>query len=227
MRRIIVAVFVSALAFAGPALAANAAKPPKPPKQAASAVTISASPTTVVFGSTTSITGQATGNKAAGATVELQDQKSAGQFATVMSATADATGHYMFKVTPTQNTVYRVVAHTAPQATSQGTAVKVLVKVTFGVSTTTPKAGSKVRFFGFVLPAYNGKLALIQRQTASGWKTVARTGLVAATPLGGVARSKYSKRLLVRASGTYRVYFNPSDGLRQPNASSTKRLRVH
>jgi hypothetical protein len=221
MRRMIVAVFVSALALAGPALAA------KPPKPASSAVTISASPRTVLFGSTTAITGQATGNKSAGATVELQEQKSAGQFATVMSATADSTGHYTFKVAPTQNTAYRVLAHTAPQATSPVTTVKVLVKVTLGVSTTTPKAGSKVRFFGFVLPAYNGKFVQIQRRTVSGWKTVARKALVAATPVAGVARSKYSLRLLIRASGTYRAYFNPSDGLRQPNASSLKHLRVH
>lgn len=221
MRRLMIAVCVSALTLVGSALAA------KPPKSGSSAVTIAASPGTVVFGSTTSITGQATGNKAAGATVELQDQTGPNQFATVTSATADSTGHYAFKVGPTQNTVYRVLAHTAPAATSPLVAVKVRVKVSFGVSTATPKAGARVRFFGFVLPAYNGKLVQIQRRSATGWKTVARAGLTAATPLAGVARSKYSIRLVVRATGTYRVYFNPSDGLRQPNASASRRLSVH
>jgi hypothetical protein len=181
----------------------------------------------VVFGSAASITGQATGNKAAGANVDLQSQTGPNRFGTVASTTADSAGHYTFRVAPRQNTVYRVVAHTAPQATSSNIAVNVRVKVTLSVSTTTPRAGSRVGFFGFVLPAYNGKLVQIQRKTATGWSTITRASLVAATPVGGVARSKYSKRVRIRATGTYRVFFNPADGLRQPNTSASKRLRVH
>jgi hypothetical protein len=221
MRRLTVAVFASALVLAGSALAA------KPPGSGPSAVTIGAAPGAVVFGSSLSITGQVTGKKAGGARVDLQDQTGPNSFATVTSATADSTGHYTFKVAPAKNTVYRVIAHTAPAATSSNVAVTVLVKVTLGVSTTAPKAGSRDRFFGFVLPAYDGKLVQIQQKTATGWRTVGSATLQAATPVGGVARSKYSKRLKVGRTGTYRAFFNPADGQRLPNQSATKRLVVH
>src|SRR5207302_6260023 len=159
------------------------------------------------------------GKRAGGAAVELQDQTGTSMFARVTTTTADATGHYTFKVTRDKSTVYRVVAKTAPQATSSNLAIKVKVKVTLGVSTTKPKAGSLVRFSGFVLPAYNGKLVQIQRKTSTGWKTVTRAKLAATTPVGTVARSKYSKRLKISKSGTYRVSFNPADGQREANAS--------
>jgi hypothetical protein len=206
------------VALVGPALA-------KPP--GSSTVTIAAAPGAVVFGSSSAISGQATGKKAAGASVELQSQTATGAFSKVTTATADATGHYSFNVTPMQNTTYRVVAKTAPQATSSNVAVKVMVKVTLGVSTSKPKAGSLVRFSGIVLPAYNGKAVQVQRKTRTGWKTVAQTTLAPATPLGSVARSKFNKRLRVRTTGTYRVLFNPADGLREPNTSPTRTLRVH
>src|SRR5437764_8661845 len=135
MRRVMLAVSVSALALVGPALAK------KPPGAGSSKVTISASPTSVVFGSSSTITGQVTGKKSGGATVELQSQTSPNTFTNVISTTADSAGHYTFKVTPDKNTVYRVVAKTAPQATSTAAVIGVLVKVTLGVSTTKPKAG--------------------------------------------------------------------------------------
>jgi hypothetical protein len=220
MRRVTVIVLASALALVGPALG-------KPPGSGSSTVTIAATPSSLVFGASTTISGQATGKKAGGANVELQNQSGTGAFSKVATVTADATGHYSFKVTPTQNTTYRVVAKTAPQATSSSVAVKVLVKVTLGVSTSRPKAGALVRFSGFVLPAYNGKVVQIQRKARTGFKTVAQTTLSAATPLGTTARSKYSKRLRIRTTGTYRVLFNPADGLREPNTSPTRTLRVH
>jgi 5-hydroxyisourate hydrolase-like protein (transthyretin family) len=215
------AVFVSGLALVGPALAK------KPTSSATSKVTIAASPTTVVFGSQSTFTGQVTGKKAAGVSVELQSQSGTSTFTTVTTTTADATGHYTLKATPDKNTTYRVIAKTAPQATSSTVAVKVLVRVTLGVSTKTPKAGSRVRFSGLVLPAYNGKSVQIQRKTATGWKTVAQAKLAATTTMGGVTRSKYAKRLRISKNGTYRVFFNPADGLREPNHSGTKTLRVH
>jgi hypothetical protein len=106
--------------------------------------------------------------------------------------------------------------------------------VTLGVSTSKPAVGQLVRFRGFVVPAYNGpappyngQSAQIQRKTSTGWKTVARATLVAATPVRGVARSKYSKRLRIRSSGTYRVRFTPPDGSRLANSSARRTLTVH
>jgi hypothetical protein len=221
MRRVLLTGFIAALALVGPALAKA------PTGSGSSMVTIAASPGSGVFGFSSTISGQATGKKAGGASVELQSRTATGAFAKVATATADATGHYSFKVTPTQNTTYRVLAHTAPAATSANVAVKVRVKVTLGVSTTKPKAGALVRFSGFVLPAYDGKVVQLQRKTRTGFKTVARAILAAATPLGSIARSKYSKRLKISKSGTYRVLFNPADGLREANTSPTKTIRVH
>jgi hypothetical protein len=201
----------------------------KPPGPTSSAVTIAAAPNPVVFGSSSLITGQVTGKKAAGATVDLQSEPfpyKAG-FSKVASATADATGRYSFKVAPGLNTLYRVIAKTAPSATSANALVHVRVSLSLGVSTTHPAAGQLVRFSGFLLPAYSGRSVQIQRKTATGWKTVAQTKLVAATPVNGVARSKYRKRVRIRRSGTYRAFFNPADGARLPNGSPTRRLTVH
>src|SRR5262249_40416577 len=106
-------------------------------------------------------------------------------------------------------------------------AVNVKIKITQRLSTTKPKRGHRVRFSGLVIPAYSGKSAQIQRKTATGWKTVASAKLVATTPIGSVPRSKYSKRVKVRRSGTYRVTFDPADGLRLANNGRARKVTVH
>lgn len=220
MRRATIVVFALACVLVEPAFG----KPPAP-----SAVTIAAAPNPVVFGSSSTITGQVTGKKASGAAVELQSQPFpySSPFLVVARTTADATGRYRFQVIPGLNTMYRALAKAAPAATSPNLLVKVRVRVTLGVSASRPAVGQLVRFSGFVLPAYNGKFVQIQRKTLTGWKTVAQAKLLAAAPLRGVARSKYSKRLRIRRSGTYRVRFNPADGARLSNTSSNRRLTVH
>src|SRR5579859_3485412 len=220
MKRLTVVLIASGLMLVPAALG-------KPPT-GQSSVTIAASLNPVVFGSSTTISGQVTGKKAAGATVELQGEPFPSKaFSTVATVTANSTGHYSFTVVPTLNTMYRVMAKTAPSALSSNLLVRVRVKVTLHVSTTKPTPGQLVRFSGFVLPAYNGKVALIQRRTASGgWTTVARSKLAAAAPLGTIARSKFSKRVRVTKSGTYRVWFNPADNARLPNSSPTRKLTV-
>jgi hypothetical protein len=200
----------------------------KPPPSGSS-VTIAAAPNPIVFGSSSVITGQATGKKAAGATVELQSEPFPykAPFSTVASTTADATGHSSFKVTPGLNTLYRVMAKIAPSATSPNVLVKVRVRLSLRVSTTSPAAGQLVRFSGLLLPAYNGRSVQIQRKTATGCTTVGQAKLIAATSVGSVAQSRYSKRVRIRRSATYRVWFNPADGARLPNGSPTRRLTVH
>jgi hypothetical protein len=191
-------------------------------------VTIAAAPNPVVFGGTTMITGTVTGKKASGAAVSLEDKPFpyTGAFTKVTDTTANASGQYSFKTVPSINAIYRVVAKTSPPATSTDLRVNVRVKVTLGVSTSRPATGKLVRFHGFVLPAYNGQAVSIQRKTATGWRTVARTTLIAATPVGGTPRSMYSKRVRIRSSGTYRVRFAPADGSRLANTSPTRRLTV-
>lgn len=220
MRRTIIVLAASAVVLVPAAMA-------KAP--AGSSVTIARAPNPVVFGSSSTISGQAVGNKAAGATVELQSEPFpyTAPFATVGSTTADATGHYSFKVTPGLNTLYRVMAKTAPTATSANVLVQVRVKLSLRVSTTRPAAGQLVRFSGYLLPAYNGRLVQIQRKTATGWKTITQVRLAVATSVNGATRSQYSKRVRIFRSGYFRTRFNPADGARLANTSRVWKLLVH
>jgi hypothetical protein len=221
MKRIIATVFISALAVVPAAIGAH-------PGTTSNSVTIATSRSTVVFGSPVTIAGTVSGKKASGATAMLQVQPfGSSSFATVETGTADAAGHYSFVFAPGVNTNFRVLAKTAPPATSATTHVNVRVQVTIGVSTRNPKIGQKVRFSGFVVPAYNGFSVLIQRMTATGgWRTVTPATLAAATPIAAGPRSKYSKSLKITKSGTYRVRFVPPPG-RLANNSGTRHLTVH
>jgi hypothetical protein len=194
------------------------------------AVTIRSRPNPVTYGSTTTISGQVTGSNNAGAKVTLESTPypyTAPFKPTGLTATTSTTGGYSFSVKPGVNTRYRVTVK-KPSLTSSTTAVRVRVRVSLGVSTLTPRSGQLVRFSGTVTPAHNGKLALIQRRTSTGsWRTVARATLVAALPVNGVATSKYSKRLRIFHTGTYRVSVNPRDGDHVTGTSRTRRLRTH
>jgi hypothetical protein len=70
-------------------------------------------------------------------------------------------------------------------------------------------------------------VALIQRRTRKGWKTLSTTTLVATTPVNGVARSKYARRIRVRRGGFYRTVVRRQGGEYVTGKSSRKRLRVH
>jgi hypothetical protein len=101
--------------------------------------------------------------------------------------------------------------------------VRVRLSVSFKVSDSTPKKGARVRFYGTAAPAHDGKPVLIQKRTASGYKTVTRTTLLD----NGTATSKYSKRLRIRSSGTYRVVVQSVDQDHDDGASRSRTLRVH
>lgn len=222
MKRATMVLAVLALGLAPAAFGA------KPPKTGSSSATITGTPNPVVYGSSITISGQATGKKNTGATADLQANAFPySGFKQVATTTTTSTGAYSFKTAPGINTVYRVIVHTAPAATSPNLTVKVKVRVTLAVSTTHPRVGQLVRFSGSVFPAYNGKLVLIQRRSSTGWKTVTKATLTAAKPLNSVPRSSYSKRIRIKTSGTYRVEFNPADNARLANTSRTRSLKVH
>jgi hypothetical protein len=210
-----------ALACAGPALAA---KPPKAGKPNPN-LTLSASATTVAFGKSVTLSG-ATKNIAAGTTVEVQQNpypyagfKPAGKTGVV-----DPTGNYSIAgVVPQMHTQYKIVAKTSPPAESGTMFVRTRLRVSFKVSDLTPKRGALVRFSGTVAPAHDGKPVLIQKKTATGYKTVSRT-----TQLdNGTATSKYSKKLRVRSNGIYRVVGQSVDQDHDDGTSRTRTLRVH
>jgi opacity protein-like surface antigen len=197
-RRRAVLVATAAALAATPALAADAAKPPK-----TSAISLSATPTEVVYGAPATFTGRLNGTKA-GVVVDLQrDPYPYGDgFSTLRSTTTDQNGSYSFTLPPTTNAHYQAVGRTTTPRTSATVLVGVHPHVGVRVSTTTPTTGTRVRFSGSVRPAHDGRVVRIQRRTDAGtWVTVARTTLRDA----GTARSRYTRRVRINADGVFRV----------------------
>jgi hypothetical protein len=200
-----------------------------PPAQ--NTITIAAAPTTVTFTRATTISGQISGAGNGGVQVTLEENPypfTGGFKPTTVTATSNATGGYTFSAVPSMNTRYRVTAKTSPPVTSAEVLVNVRPKISLRLSDRTPKVGQRVKFSGTVLPAHDGKVVQIQRRTSSGgWRTVARATLVATTPVNGVARSKYSKRIRIRRNGTYRTRLAPADGDHVTGYSARRGARVH
>jgi hypothetical protein len=194
------------------------------------AVTIKASRRTVTFGKATTITGAVTGKRASGAEVELEQSPFpfTAPFASLATGTADQSGRYEFpNVRPGVNTRYRVTAKTSPPEASRVITVRVRPVVTLRLNDRTPARGQRVRFTGRVIPGHDGKRVRIQRRTRTGWRTISRPTLQPMAPVGAVTRSRYSRRLKVRRSATYRTVFRPGDGDHVRGKSRKRRARVH
>lgn len=185
-------------------------KPPKPPNPTpapgAVAITLDAKPNPLVFGRTATLSGRLSGPVGAGIAVRLEQDKTlplGDKFEpTGMETTAPANGRSQFAVRPSVSTQYRVVAKTKPDVTSRPRLISVRTLVGLRLSTSTPRAGARVRFSGSVLPPHDGASVRIQRRTSTGgFTTVARSVLRDA----GTARSTYSRSLRVRRDGVYRV----------------------
>lgn len=199
MKLFTAAIAAAALTLAG-ATAAPAQKPPKPP--GTQEVTLKESANPVVFSTPLTLTGDVKGAKA-GVVVTLQERPvPSTAFATVATATTDDKGRYTFTQRPRVNTTYRVLAATQPPAQSAELLVRVRPLVGFRVSDTTPKRGARVRFAGTVRPAHDGRAVSIQRKRADGsFATITRTRLRDARS----TYSRYSRRITIRRTGTYRV----------------------
>ena len=215
------AVIAAALVCASPALAA------KPPKggQPNPNLTIKASAAAVTFGRSVTITGNTKG-MTSGTTVDLQANPYPynGFKPTGKTAVVDPAGNFAIAgVVPQVHTQYKVVAKTSPPSESAAVFVRVRLRVSFSVSDSTPKRGAMVSFRGTVAPAHDGKPVLIQKRTSSGYKTVARTTLID----NGTASSKYSKKLRIRSSGTYRVVVQSVDQEHDNGTSRSRTLKVH
>jgi Copper binding proteins, plastocyanin/azurin family len=95
-------------------------------------------------------------------------------------------------------------------------------KVTLQVSDRTPTRGARVRFFGTVRPAQDGRLVQLQRRTGGGsYRTVAKIKLTDA----GASRSKFSKRLRVFKDAVFRARLT-ADKAHAASTSRTKRVNV-
>jgi len=94
--------------------------------------------------------------------------------------------------------------------------------ITLQVSDRTPERGSRVRFFGSVRPQQDGRRVQLQRRARGGsYRTVARIRLSDA----GGSRSKFSKRLRMRADGVFRARL-PADDDHRTGTSRKRRVNV-
>jgi hypothetical protein len=175
----------------------EAQKPPKP-----GATTLRASADQVTFSTPVALTGKVKGGKQ-GIVVTLEQRAAdATAFAPAGTATTDPNGDFAFAQRPAKSSVYRVTAATTPPASSPDVAVAVAPLVGLKVSDATPRKGRRVRFSGTVRPQHDGTRVAIQRKRADGtWATV-RSPLLRDA---GSRFSRYSKRIRIRRSGTYRT----------------------
>jgi len=174
-------------------------------------VTIAATPRIVRFGRQVTISGTVPGNPGVKVELEQTPFPFTDPFAKIAEGTTDAAANYSFLVGPALNTRYRVEAKASPPATSSDVTVLVRPKVGLRLGDRTPTRGTRVRFKGSVLPAHDGSRVRIQRKTRAGWKTLATPLLKPATPVDGVARSKYARRIRVNRSGRYRTVLPAHD----------------
>ena len=171
-------------------------------------LTIATKPSVLVFGSSTTISGQLQSEGNAAQTIELQaNAYPYGGFVTVATTTTDSAGRYSFVRRPPVNTRFRTRTVKAPLATSPVAGVGVRIRLTRQVSDATPAAGQTVTFSGFACPAHVGGLVSLQRRTSTGgWTTVAQTHLVQTTssPTCG-NRSRYQLAIRVFHNRTFRA----------------------
>ena len=172
----------------------------KPPK--AGDVTLDASAAQVTFSNPVTLRGKVKGAKA-GVLVTLERRATTETVFTVAAtATTDNGGGFTFTQRPGKNTVYRATAATTPPATSPEVTTAVAPLVGLRVSDSTPHKGERVRFRGTVRPAHDGRRVAVQRKRADGtWVTLRRPRLRDA----GTSFSRYSTRIRVRRTGTYRT----------------------
>jgi len=200
-KSIAICAVVAASALLAPVYATGQKKPPKAPT--GTDLTIAANPNPVRFGLATTVSGKLKGGGGVTVRLEADEHPLEGKFVTVAQTTTAGNGDYTFSgVRPGRNTNYRVVASTAPPTTSATVLVRVAISVRLGLSDSTPERGDRVTFSGTAKPAHDGRQVLIQRRQADGsYKTLGQTTLQD----DGSSRSKYSKRLQISVSGTYRV----------------------
>ena len=186
-------IFTVALALAI-ASEGQAQKPPKP-----GATSLKASAQQVTFSQPIALSGKVKGAKQ-GVTVTIERRAvNSTTYGPAGTATTDANGDFSFADRPAKSSVYKATAGTAA---SPEVAVAVAPLVGLKVGDSTPRKGQRVRFKGTVRPQHDGTRVAIQRKRADGsWVTVRSPRLRDA----GSSYSRYSKRIRIRRSGTYRT----------------------
>jgi hypothetical protein len=199
-------------------LAAQAAKPTQ------GALTLTAKPNPVVFGRTLALSGKLTGQNAAGKKVVLEADEFPfeGSFHNVGNATTNNGGQYSLGTKPSKNTRYRARQGNQP---SPVVTELVALRVSLGVSDSTPKVGQRVRFSGQACPEHDGAVVRLQRRKSNGsYGTVQSTSL---KDLPGSTCSKYSTRRKISSDGRFRTVVVPTDGDHTRGTSPARSVKVH
>jgi hypothetical protein len=181
----------------------------------------------ITWGGSTVITGKLQGPDSGAVAVDLEADAypfNDTEFAKTAEAITDANGDFRVEAQPQLNTRYRVVAKASPPVTSEPATVLVRLRVTRSVSDKTPAMGARVRFRGKVCPEHDGKTALVQRRTSSGYRTVGRATL---QDIAGDPCSSYSRRVRIRRDGVYRVRVPSGDADHSPGVSRRVRIDAH
>jgi hypothetical protein len=184
-------------------------------------LTIAATPTTVKFGGTVTLSGKLTGANNAGRTVTVrQDPFPVDNFAEAGSATTNATGDWSLTQTPAVNTRYQ-----ARSGNDESAPVDVSVRpaITLRASDRTPRVGQRVRFRGRLCPEHDGVVVALQRRTPNGWSTLRSMTL---KDIAGSTCSSFARRLRIRKDGAFRVRF-PGDADHVAGNSRVRRLNAH
>ena len=215
MKRAFLMTVTAAIALSAPALATH-----RPGHQPGNSANLSAAttPTPIVFGAATTVSGKLTGQNNGGRQVTLaEDPFPYGDgYVNVTTVNTTANGDYSFaNLRPASNRNYRVSVGSEQAFTG----VRVRMRVSFSVSDSTPRRGQRVAFSGFVAPKHDGATVLVQRLSATGaWITVRRTLLRATTG----DRSRYRTVLTIRRSGSYRTRI----GAHGDHLAGTSRVRI-
>lgn len=221
MKRIFVIALAVVAVNAAPAAADH--RPDHNPGGGQSGVTIRESAKIVTFGGSVTFTG-AVRNAPAGTAVEVWQNPypyTGGFTNTGRAGVVDPQGNYTVTgVKPQVHTRYKVVARTTPPVESSEVFIQVRLRISLRVSDSTPRRGSRVRFYGTVSPRHAGKVVAIQRRDRTGkFVTVARTRTT--------STSTYSRRVRVRSTGVYRAVVTAADPDHLDGTSRTRTLRTH
>ena len=188
-------------------------------------VSLIATPNPVPFGKPTTLQGILSGTGNAGRTVVLQSNPFPYTQGFVNASNAQVTnaqGQFFFPLLslPT-NTQFRVLMTDRPSVVSPIYVAYSKVRVTEHRRRSHTRRGKVIRFYGSVTPANDSARYAIQRFSKGHWRTVA----------GGITHhhsatsSSYSKRVLIRHSGSYRVFVEIANGQYASSAGYT--MHVH
>lgn len=189
-------------------------------------LTLAATPNPVAPGGRTTLAGTLAGTGNADRQVMLQANPFPYTQGFVNAADihlTNAAGGFAFPILAVGiNTQYRVLVPTHPDVASPVVTVGVAVRVTAHVRVRRTRHRAIVSFSGTVRPAHDRALVAIQRLRGGNWVTID----------GTVARharrsySRYSERVSVSRSGTFRVLADITDGDHVSGASRTRHIRV-